>query len=82
MDFSAMMQAGKDRAAEARHKGLPTGQHASWARVKAPDPEGWALEVAKAKAYWQAAKSEALAAFDWSSRLEWVLMEDGNAIPF
>lgn len=64
-DFTAYMQAHKDRAAERRHRGLSTGKAAKgWERMPsdyAPAPErgSFAELVARTLAHWDCARGNA-----------------------
>lgn len=51
---------------------------------KRPDPArgSWDDLMVRTRVAWDHAKSQAIADYDWSARLEWIMTEDGNAIPF
>ncbi len=74
----------RERAMVNRNKGRHTGAMAKGHKWKRPDPErgSWAELVQRTQADWSHAVSEARAQFDWDARLQWIVTEDGHAIPF
>lgn len=69
-DFTARMEAGKANAAERRARGLATGKAAKGWNVKRPvEAKGTSGRVVgELRAYWDAIKGEAIEAYRWEVR--------------
>lgn len=76
------------RAQREREKGGRPGRvfktYAASERVRpSPAKDSWARLVLEARAGWHAARAEALAAYDWETRLRDIMTEGGRyEIPF